>query len=110
MVILKTERVIARRGTMSSQDFADESQQIAAEQRKVRAEFVFMLGGELADDPELAASMTEINEEEEASRESEILEGRNVNAGHVALLRAIRAMTRASTSLTATDPSRALPH
>jgi len=109
MVILKTERLLARRATMSGQDFANESQQIAAEQRKVRAEFVFMLGGELADDPELAASMTEINEEEEAARESEILEGRTVNAGHVALLRAIRAMSRASTALTASDPSTALP-
>jgi hypothetical protein len=110
MVILKTERLIARRTTLSTQDLADESQQLAAEQRKVRAEFVFMLGGELADDPELAASMTEINEEEEAARESEILEGRTANAGHVALLRAIRAMSRASAALTAGDPTTALPH
>lgn len=110
MVILKTERLIARQAAMSSGNLADESQQIAAEQRKVRAEFVFMLGGELADDPELAASMTEINEEEEAARESEILEGRSANAGHVALLRAIRAMSRASASLTAGGPATALPH
>jgi hypothetical protein len=110
MVIVKTERLIARRAAMSPTDFADQSQQIAAEQRKVRAEFVFMLGGELADAPDVAASMTDINEEEEAGRESDLLAGYNANAGHVALIRGIRAMSRAAASLTTGDPSAALPH
>ena len=110
MVIVKTERLLARRATLSPTDFADESQQLAAEQRKVRAEFVFMLGGELADAPDLAASMTDINEEEEAGRESDILAGYNANAGHVALIRGIRAMSRAAASLTTGDPFAALPH
>jgi hypothetical protein len=110
MVIVKTERLIARRGSLSAEALADESQQIAAEQRKVRAEFVFMLGGELADAPDVAESMTEINEEEEAERESDILAGRNANAGHTALLRAIRAMSRAAASLTSAEPTVALPH
>jgi len=110
MVIVKTERLLARRTTMPPADFADESQQLAAEQRKVRAEFVFMLGGELADAPDVAASMTDINEEEEAGRESDILAGYDANAGHVALIRGIRAMSRAAASLATSDPATALPH
>ena len=109
MVILKTERLLARRPTMSKDDYAGEAQQLAAEQRKVRAEFVFMLGGELADAPDVAASMTEINEEAEAAGESDLLAGRNANAGHIALLRAIRAMSRAASSLTTADVEPALP-
>jgi hypothetical protein len=109
MVIVKTERLIARRASMSPESFADESAQLAAEQRKVRAEFVFMLGGELADAPDVAASMTDINEEAEATGESDILAGYNANAGHVALIRGIRAMSRAAASLTTVDPSGALP-
>jgi hypothetical protein len=110
MVIVKTERLIAKRGSMAPADFTDESQQLAAEQRKVRAEFVFMLGGELADAPDVAASMTDINEEEEAGRESDILFGHDANAGHVALIRGIRAMSRAAASLATGDPATALPH
>ncbi len=110
MVIVKTERLIARRATMPPAEFADQSAQLAAEQRKVRAEFVFMLGGELADAPDVAASMTDINEEEEAGRESDILAGYNANAGHVALIRGIRSMSRAAASLDTTDPTAALPH
>jgi hypothetical protein len=109
MVILKTERLLARRATMSQEDYSSEAQQLAAEQRKVRAEFVFMLGGELADAPDVAASMTEINEETEAAGESDILAGRNANAGHIALLRAIRAMSRAAASLTVAKLDPALP-
>jgi hypothetical protein len=110
MVILKTERLLARRTSMPAEDYRGEAEQIAAEQRKVRAEFVFMLGGELADAPDVAASMTEINEEAEAEGESDILAGRNANAGHVALLRAIRAMSRAAAALTTADLEPALPH
>ena len=110
MVILKTERLLARRGSMKSEDYKNEALELAAEQRKVRAEFVFMLGGELADAPDVAASMTEINEEAEAEGESDILAGRNANAGHVALLRAIRSMSRAAASLTVAELDPALPH
>jgi hypothetical protein len=106
---VKTERLIARRAAMTPSEFADSSAQLAAEQRKVRAEFVFMLGGELADAPDVAASMTDINEEEEAGRESDLLAGYNANAGHVALIRGIRAMSRAAASLATADPTTALP-
>jgi hypothetical protein len=110
MVILKTERLLARRDSIPAEDYKTQALELAAEQRKVRAEFVFMLGGELADAPDVAASMTEINEEAEAEGEADILAGRNANAGHVALLRAIRAMSRAATSLTIAELEPALPH
>jgi hypothetical protein len=109
MVILKTERLAARRAQMSADDFATASAEIAAEQRKVRAEFVFMMGGELADAPDIA-NMTDINEEAEAAGEEDILAGRNANQGRVALLRAIRSMSRAATALTTADLTTALPH
>lgn len=110
MVILKTERLLAKRATMSAEDFASESADLAAEQRKVRAEFVFMLGGELEDAPDATASMTDLNETAEAEGESDILAGRNANAGHMALVRAIRAMSRAAASLNVTEPTTALPY
>jgi hypothetical protein len=110
MVILKTERLLARRASMAPDDYRNEAQQLAAEQRKVRAEFVFMLGGELADAPDAAASLTELNEEAEAEGESDILAGRNANSGHIALLRAIRSMSRAAAALTTADLDPALPH
>jgi hypothetical protein len=110
MVILKTERLVAKRATLSAEEYATQSAELAAEQRKVRSEFVFMLGGELADAPDVSASMTELNEEQEAESEQDILAGRNANAGHVALLRAIRAMSRAAASLTTAQPDSALPH
>jgi hypothetical protein len=109
MVILKTERLAAQRAQMPPGDVANASAEIAAEQRKVRAEFVFMMGGELADASDLA-NMTEINEEAEAGGEDDILAGRNANQGRVALLRAIRSMSRAATSLTSADLASALPH
>jgi hypothetical protein len=54
--------------------------------------------------------MTDINEEAEANGEDDILAGRNANQGRVALLRAIRSMSRAATSLTTSDLPAALPH
>ena len=110
MVILKTERLLARRATMSEDSVAIASQEIAAEQRKVRAEFVFTLGGELEDAADVAASMTDIDETKEAEGEQDLLSGRNANAGHIALLRAIRAMSRAAASLAVGEPTTALPY
>ena len=100
MVIQKTQQLIAKRSTVAADAFAAEAQEIAVEQRKVRAEFVFMLGGELADAADPAANLNDLNEEAEAEGEGDLAAGRNANAGHVALLRAIRAMSRASTALT----------
>jgi len=110
MVILKTERLVARKAQMSADDYATAAAELAAEQRKVRAEFVFMMGGELADAPDASGSMTDINEEAEAEGEDDLLAGRNANKGRVALLRAIRSMSRAATSLNTADLPTALPY
>jgi hypothetical protein len=108
MVILKTERLLARRASMAAEAYGDAAQEIALEQRKVRAEFVFMMGGELADAPDPAASMTDLNEAAEAEGESDLAAGRMANQGRVALLAAIRAMSRAGTLLTTADLTPAL--
>ncbi len=100
MVILKTERLIARRAAMHPDSASSASQEIAAEQRKVRAEFVFMMGGEMADAPDPDASMTDLNEEAEAEGEADIAAGRLANQGRMALTRAIRYMSRAVSTLT----------
>ena len=110
MVILKSERLLAAKPTMSAEEFASQSAELAAEQRKVRAEFVFMLGGELEDAPDPAASMNELNETAEAEGEADILAGRNANAGHLAMLSAIRSMSRAAAALTTADVEPALPY
>src|SRR5262249_37556390 len=77
---------------------------------KVRAEFVLMMGGEVADAPDLNADPNMLNEEQEAEGEADLAAGRNLNQGRVALLRAIRSMSRAATSLTNVDLSTALTH
>ena len=109
MVIVKTERLLAQKAALSKEDYASQSADLAAEQRKVRAEFVFMLGGELADAPDPTASISDLNEEQEAAGEADILAGRNANAGHIALLKAIRSMSLAATSLNIADVEPALP-
>jgi hypothetical protein len=96
MVIMKTEQLAARRAAMSSEAFADEAQGLAAEQRRVRAEFVFMMGGELAD---AGVDTGELHEEAEAVGESDLAAGRLANQGRADLLRAIRSMSLAATSL-----------
>jgi len=110
MVILKTERLSTRKASMANDAYTSAAQEIAAEQRKVRAEFVFMMGGELADAPDLNADPNMLNEEQEAEGEADLAAGRNLNQGRVALLRAIRSMSRAATSLTNVDLSTALTH
>jgi hypothetical protein len=51
----------------------------------------------------------DINEEAEAANESELAAGRMVNRGRVALVEAIRLMSRASAKLNEGDPRSALP-
>jgi hypothetical protein len=108
MVIVKTERLLARRASMQLESFADSAHELAAEQRKVRAEFVFMMGGEIAD--ENADAISDLNEEQEAEGESDLLAGRMQNRGRIALLRAIRSMSRAAASLTTAELTPALTH
>lgn len=84
MVIYKTEQLLAR-GRIP--DLLEQAQGIAVEQRMVRAEVVFLGGGEVED------------ELEEAANSNELTEGRLQNTGRVEMLRAINAMSRAEAQL-----------
>jgi hypothetical protein len=106
MVIVKTERLLAGRKSMSSNDFQEAVLDLAAEQRQVRAEFVFMMGGELAD---AGLDLSSLNEEVEAAGEDDLAAGRMANQGRMELLRAIRAMSHAAARLSEVDATGALP-
>ena len=108
MVILKTQRLLARRDSITAETLAEEARGIAAEQRRVRAEFVFMMGGELAEDVTGVTGISELNEEEEAEAGDDILAGRLANRGRVALVQAIRSMSQADAKLIAVDVDGAL--
>jgi hypothetical protein len=106
MVIVKTERLLGRRSGMTAADVASEALDIAAEQRQVRAEFVFMMGGELAD---AGLDLSSLNEEAEAAGEDDLAAGRLANQGRLDILRAIRSMSRAASKLADGDVTAALP-
>jgi hypothetical protein len=108
MLILKTERLRARASAMPADSVSLESLSLAAEQRAIRAEFVFMMGGELAEEVLAAANMDDLNEEAHAEADDEAIAGRLANQGRLSLLQAIRSMSRANSALTATDLTRAL--
>ncbi len=107
MVILKTERLIARRAAMPATLLAEEAAQLAGEQRRVRAEFVFMMGGEFAQQATGEVG-EDLDETLEAEGESDLSAGRMVNRGRTALLAAVRAMSRAAVSLNTADLTAAL--
>ena len=108
MVVLKTERLIARRTGMDSSTLADASRELSLEQRRVRAEFVFMMGGELAEEITAENSMGDLDESHEAEGESDLSAGRMANQGRAALMAAIRAMSRAATALNVANLDQAL--
>jgi hypothetical protein len=110
MIIVKTEQLHAKRSTLSSDALADEAMGLSAMQRSVRAQFVFMLGGELEDvEAEAAATAaTELHEENEAAGEQDLLAGRMQNRGRQDVLIAIRKMSEAATSLAVADTATAL--
>ncbi len=109
MVVLKTERLIAQASKMPADSVLKASMELAAEQRKVRAEFVFMMGGELGDEhAHTGGDLDDLGEEAEAEAEEDILAGRLENQGRVALMRAIRSMSRASTLLNVAELTTAL--
>ena len=93
MVIYKTEQLLKSRPRFrqgsgaAGPEFLNESQGIAVEQRMVRAEVVFLSGGEVED------------EIEEAAHSHELAEGRLQNTGRAEMLRAINAMSRAEAEL-----------
>jgi hypothetical protein len=106
MVILKTERLLASRASVSAEAFREGALDIAADQRQVRAEFVFMLGGELTD---AGLDPTTLHEHEEAAGEDDLAAGRLINQGRADLMRAIRTMSRAAALLVEPDVDGALP-
>ncbi|MBI1809865.1 MAG: DUF4175 family protein, partial [Gemmatimonadetes bacterium] len=88
MLIMKTERLTNQRSAMTSGDFGEAARNLAVEQRMIRAEFVFMLGGEVED------------EDVEAARSNELQEGRLQNRGQRDLRAATVAMSQAEKLLT----------
>jgi hypothetical protein len=97
MILLKIQRLHARRATLSADALREEALGIAAEQRTVRATFVFMMGGEVED------------EEEEAAHSHEIGEGRLENAARRDMLEAVRHMMQVETQLAVPDTGQAIP-
>ena len=97
MIVLKIERLKAREASMTRDALTEESALIAAEQRSVRANFIFLLGGHVED------------EEVEAEQSSEITEGRLENTARRDITRAIGHMTRAEQGLVAINTTVALP-
>jgi hypothetical protein len=104
MVILKTERLLAKKATLAASDYADEALGIGAEERQVRAMFIFMLGGEFED----AAIGDQLNEVAEAESEGDIAAGRLRNQARVDLAAATRKMSSASALLSVPDVAPAL--
>ena len=94
MVIYKTEQLIASVKGKSlpsrslGEGWMEQNQLLAIEQRMVRAEVVFLGGGEVQD------------EVEEAAQSDEVTEGRLANTGRAEMLRAINFMSQAEALLT----------
>lgn len=97
MIVLKLERLRPRVASLSREALEEETAGIAAEQRTVRANFVFLLGGHVED------------EEVEAEQSHEIQEGRLENTARKDINAAISHMTRAEQGLTALNVPGALP-
>ncbi|HEX9563035.1 MAG TPA: hypothetical protein VF981_03660 [Gemmatimonadaceae bacterium] len=108
MVIIKTERLLSRRADAPADSVAQASRQLAAEQRRVRAEFLFMMGGELEDTGDSLSGTLLVDEVAEAESEGDVLAGRLANRSRVEMQRALRAMSRAAAGLVDADLERAL--
>ena len=96
MLIVKTERLHQRRGGMAPAAVTEEALNLAVEQRMIRAEFVFMLGGEIE------------SEDVEAEQSNELQEGRLRNQGQRDLRGATVAMSQAEKLLTGGNTGDAL--
>jgi hypothetical protein len=97
MIVVKLERLRKRESTMTRETLREEAASLAAEQRTVRGNFIFLLGGHVED------------EEEEAAQSHEIQEGRLENTARRDINAAISQMTRVEQSITALDIGAALP-
>jgi hypothetical protein len=97
MIVLKIERLQARERSMARPAIEEAAGNIAAEQRAVRANFIFLLGGEIQD------------EEVEAETSSEISEGRFANKARQEIVAATVLMGRVERALAAVSTREALP-
>ena len=97
MILLKLQRLRARAATMSREALTQEVEGLGAEQRSVRANFIFLMGGSVED------------EEQEAAQSNEIQEGRLENSARHEISTAIRHMSEVETALGAVDTGAALP-
>lgn len=97
MIVLKIERLQAREKGMARPALVEAAGTIAAEQRAVRANFIFLLGGEIED------------ENVEAETSSEIAEGRFANQARQEIVKATVLMGRVEHALTAVSTTEALP-
>ncbi len=96
MLIVKTERLLKQQAAMPAAQVVEAALNLAVEQRMIRAEFVFMLGGEVED------------EEVEAQESTELQEGRQQNRGQRDVRDATQAMSRAGKFLTGAQLTPAL--
>ena len=97
MIVLKIERLLARHRALTAEALREQVLTIAAEQRAVRGNFVFLMGGHVED------------EEEEAEQSHEIQEGRLQTSARAEISAAITHMTHAEQALTAAQLPAALP-
>jgi hypothetical protein len=97
MIVVKIERLRARERSLDRAALAEETAAIAAEQRAVRGNFVFLMGGHVED------------EEAEAEQSSDIQEGRLQNSARREISSAIDLMSRSEQGLSAMDTGAALP-
>ena len=87
MIVLKIERLQARERSLARDALVEAAGNIAAEQRAVRANFIFLLGGEIED------------EEVEAEHSHEIAEGRFANQARKEIVTATVLMGRVEKAL-----------
>jgi hypothetical protein len=97
MIVLKIDRLRSKERTIARATLEEEAQAIAAEQRSVRANFVFLMGGHVED------------EEIEAEQSHEIQEGRLENTARKDIVQAIQHMSRSEQGLAAFNTGAALP-
>jgi hypothetical protein len=97
MIVLKLERLRAREKALDRPALEAEVATIAAEQRAVKSNFIFLTGGTVED------------EEEEAEHSHEIQEGRLENTARREIGIAIQHMTLTEQALAQVSTTRALP-
>ena len=97
MIVLKLERLRAREQTLDRATLEQEVGNLSAEQRAVRANFVFLMGGQVED------------EEVEAEHAHEIQEGRLENTARREIVDAIQHMGKVDIALAAINTTAALP-